>query len=175
MMRIIQINTNNPKNMSSKKLVLSKKPKKQQKNNAQISVRIKKLDKALPTPIYAYLGDAAFDLYARETVVLKPMERRAIATGLALEIPEGYVGLVWDRSSVGIREGIKTLGGVVDSSYRGEVLVGMVNLSEKAYTFSRGHKVAQMIIQKKEKVEIVEVEELSDTHRGEKGFGSSGK
>ena len=140
-----------------------------------IKLKIKRLDKSLPLPGYAYPGDAAFDLYAKETVVLKPGERFPVPTGIALEIPEGYVGLVWDKSSVGIKEGIKTLGGVVDSAYRGEVLVGVVNLSEKSYTFSRGHKIAQMIIQKKESVVIEEVDELADSSRGIKGFGSSGK
>jgi len=140
-----------------------------------LKLKIKKLDTDLPTPKYAYEGDAAFDVYAREEVTLKPGEHKAIPTGLALEIPEGYVGLVWDKSSIGIKEGLKTLGGVVDCSYRGEILVGIVNVSQKAYTFERGHKVAQMIIQKKELVEIEEVEELSETNRGDKGFGSSGK
>ncbi len=138
-------------------------------------LKIKKLDTDLPTPAYGYIGDAAFDLFAKETTILKPGERKAIPTGLALEIPDGYVGLVWDKSGIGIKEGVKTLGGVVDATYRGEVLVGVVNLSEKEYTFERGHKVAQMIIQKKEEVQIEIVEELTETERGEGKFGSTGK
>lgn len=140
-----------------------------------VHLKIQKLDPDLPTPSYGYKGDAAFDLFAKEAVTLKPGERFAIPTGIALEIPEGYVGLIWDKSGIGIKEGIKTLGGVVDATYRGEVLVGMVNLSDKAYTFERGHKVAQMIIQKKEEVEIDIVESLSDSERGADGFGSTGK
>tara|TARA_Y100001935_G_scaffold248164_1_gene245005 strand:+ start:378 stop:806 length:429 start_codon:yes stop_codon:yes gene_type:complete len=140
-----------------------------------IKLKIKKLDKDLPTPHYAHQGDAAFDLFAKETTTLKPGERKTIPTGIALEIPEGYVGLVWDKSGIGIKEGMKTLGGVIDATYRGEVLIGIVNLSEKEYTFERGHKVAQMIIQKKEDVSIEIVEELSDTERGEGRFGSTGK
>jgi dUTP pyrophosphatase len=140
-----------------------------------IKLKIQRLDKGLPMPVYAYKGDAAFDLYARETIVLKSGERFAVPTGVAMEIPDGYVGLIWDKSGIGIKEGIKTLGGVIDSAYRGEILIGVVNLSKNSYTFSRGHKVAQMIIQKKETVVIEEIDELSNSHRGKKGFGSSGK
>ncbi|MCK5026890.1 MAG: dUTP diphosphatase, partial [Candidatus Pacebacteria bacterium] len=95
--------------------------------------------------------------------------------GIAMEIPEGYVGLIWDKSGLAIKQGLKVLGGVIDSGYRGEVMVGMINLTNKTYTIAEGHKVAQMIIQKTEMVEIEEVEELSDAQRGDKGFGSSGK
>lgn len=140
-----------------------------------IELKIQKLDSDLPTPSYGYKGDAAFDLFAKEEVTLKPGGRYAVPTGVALEIPEGYVGLVWDKSGVGIKEGIKTLGGVIDATYRGEVLIGMVNLSDEDYTFERGHKVAQMIIQKKEDVTISIVEKLSDSERGSDGFGSTGK
>lgn len=116
------------------------------------------------------------DLYAVEKASLKPGQRYAVPTGVSMEIPEGYVGLVWDKSGIGIKEGMKTLGGVIDSGYRGEILVGMVNLSEKEYVFEKGHKVAQMIIQKKEDVVIEEAKELDEnTSRGKSGFGSTGK
>jgi len=139
-----------------------------------IKLKIKRLDGKMPMPAYAYAGDAAFDLYAKEKTTLKPGERKAVPTGIMMEIPEGYVGLVWDKSSVGIKGGIKTLGGVIDCGYRGEVLIGLINLSQEEYVFEKGHKLAQMIIQKKETVEIEEVNELSGTERGEGGFGSSG-
>lgn len=129
----------------------------------------------MPIPSYAHPGDAGLDLCARETITLKPGERAAIPTGLRFEIPEGYAGLIWDKSGLSIREGLKTLGGVVDAGYRGEVLVGMVNLGSKSYTFLRGHKVAQLLIQKVERVEIIEMEALDKTDRGEGGFGSTGK
>jgi dUTP pyrophosphatase len=140
-----------------------------------VRLKIQKLDAGLPTPSYGYKGDAAFDMFAKEEVTLKSGERQAIPTGLALEIPEGYVGLIWDKSGIGIKEGIKTLGGVVDATYRGEIMVGMVNLSDKEYTFERGHKVAQMIIQKKEDVQIDIVDALCESERGIDGFGSTGK
>ncbi len=138
-------------------------------------LKIKKLHLDAKAPHYAHNDDAGFDLFSVENTLIKKGERFAVPTGISMEIPEGYVGLIWDKSGIGIKEGIKTLGGVVDSSYRGEVLVGMINLSEKDYTFEKGHKVAQMLIQKKEKVDFEEVSELTDTKRGKGGFGSTGK
>jgi len=138
-------------------------------------LKIKKMHEGAVVPQYAHHGDAALDLYCVESVTIAPMERIAIPTGIAMEIPDGYVGLIWDKSGLSIKHGLKTLGGVVDSTYRGEVLVGMVNLSKEPYTFQAGNKVAQMIIQKKETVLVEEVFDLSDTLRGEGGFGSTGK
>ena len=130
----------------------------------------------MPLPSYAYEGDAAFDLYSREDMTVAPGARVAVPTGIALAIPEGYVGLVWDKSGLAIKQGLKTLGGVIDSGYRGEIMVGIFNTGAETYVFKKGEKVAQMIIQEKEVVHIEEVDELdNDTHRGDKGFGSSGK
>jgi dUTP pyrophosphatase len=140
-----------------------------------ITLKIQRLSADVPVPGYAYEGDAAFDLYSREDVTLQQGERAAVPTGLAMAIPDGYVGLVWDKSGLAIKRGLKTLGGVVDSGYRGEVLVGMFNTGKEPYTFKKGEKVAQMIIQRKEVVQIEEVDELDDTQRSNKGFGSSGK
>lgn len=126
-------------------------------------------------PKYALPGDAAFDLLASESITFKPGERVQVKTGLKMEIPEGYVGFIWDKSGLSHKGGLKTLGGVIDSSYRGEVMVGMINLSDAPYAFEKGNKVAQMCIQKKEEVTIVEAETLSETTRGEGGFGSTGK
>lgn len=140
-----------------------------------LTLKIVRMDKELPLPKYALQGDAAFDLLASEEVSLAPGERVQAKTGLKMEIPAGYVGFIWDKSGLSHKAGLKTLGGVVDSGYRGEVMVGMINLSKEPYTFKKGEKVAQMCIQKKEEVTIVEVETLSDTARGEGGFGSTGK
>ncbi len=140
-----------------------------------ITLKIRRLSEDAILPSYAYQGDAAFDLCALEIVTLKPKEFKAISTGLSLEIPQGYVGLVWDKSGIAIKSGLKTLGGVVDCGYRGEVLVGIINLSSKNYTFKKAEKVAQMIIQKKEQVRIKEVKNLKKSERGKRGFGSSGK
>lgn len=126
-------------------------------------------------PTYQYDDDAGLDLYAAEEATLLPGEKKGIKIGAAFAIPQGYVGLIWDKSGISQKHGLKTLGGVIDSGYRGEVIVGLVNLSDAPYTFAKGDKVAQMIIQKKESVHIEEVDSLDGTHRGDKGFGSSGK
>ena len=115
------------------------------------------------------------DLYVPERVTLLPKERKSVALGLAIEIPDGYVGLLWDKSGLSHSHGIKTFGGVIDSGYRGEIHAGVMNLSDKSYVFEAGHKIVQLLIQKVEQPEVVEVKKLSDTKRGESGFGSTGK
>jgi dUTP pyrophosphatase len=140
------------------------------------TLSVQRLDPSVPLPSYAHHGDAGLDLYAREAVTLVPGERAQVATGVAVEIPHGYVGLVWDKSGLSHKYGIKTLGGVVDAGYRGEIFVGVVNLGTEPYTFERHHKVAQMIIQRCEQVEVKEVTDLSSSSsRGTSGFGSTGK
>ena len=140
-----------------------------------MKIKIKKLNKNLPTPRQAYPGDAGMDLFASEHVVLQPMECVAIPVGLAIEIPRGYYAYITDKSGLSIKKKLKTMGGVIDSNYRGEIHAGIMNLSDVPYTFEVGDKVAQMIIQKTEEVEFEEVEVLSESLRGEKRFGSSGK
>lgn len=140
-----------------------------------MEIRYKRLSGAISAPSIAYEGDAAFDLCAREAVTLAPGEWQKIPSGLTLEIPQGYVGLIWDKSGLSSKFALKTLGGVIDSGYRGEVMVGMINLGKEPYTFAIGDKVAQMLIQKIERPVFTEVSKLSQTHRGEAGFGSSGK
>ncbi|MEX0933508.1 MAG: dUTP diphosphatase, partial [Candidatus Paceibacterota bacterium] len=96
-------------------------------------------------------------------------------TGIAMEIPQGYVGLIWDKSGVSLKRGIKVLGGVIDAGYRGEIRIGLINLGSETVSFEAGQKVAQMLIQSVASPEIVEVTELGDTERGEGGFGSTGE
>ena len=138
-------------------------------------LRIKKLHPSAMIPKYAHHDDAGFDLCAIENIKLKPGERFPVPTGLVMEIPEGFVGLIWDKSGLAVKHGIKTIAGVVDSTYRGEILVAVTNNSDEEYLFEKGHKVAQMIIQKKETVEFEEVDELTETVRGEGRLGSTGK
>lgn len=140
-----------------------------------MELKIKKIYKDAKVPAYAHLGDAGFDLYAIDEVAIPPGKHVLIATGIAFEIPEGYAGLIWDKSGLATTHGLKTLGGVVDAGYRGEVKVGVINLSAKEYVIGVGNKVAQMLIQKAERVDIKEVAELSGSSRGEGGFGSTGK
>ncbi len=138
-------------------------------------LKIKKIDPDAIVPSYAHPGDAGMDIYANETVVINPGESVKVKTGIAMEIPDGYVGLMWDRSGMSTKYKIKSLGGVIDSGYRGEILVGLINLSDSTYTIEKGHKVAQMLVQKVERVEVDEVEEITESSRGEGGFGSTGK
>src|SRR5689334_19899023 len=120
-------------------------------------IKIKKLHPDAKIPSYAHHDDAGFDLYSTENILLKRGTRFAVSTGIAMEIPEGYVGLIWDKSGLARNNGIKTIGGVIDSTYRGEVLVGVINFGEKDYLLEKGHKIAQMIIQRKETVQFEEV------------------
>ena len=138
-------------------------------------IRVKKLSPDAVLPSYAHPGDAGIDMYSNETVTVGPGEAVKIHSGVSLEIPDGYVGLVWDRSGLSTNHSLKVLGGVIDSGYRGEFICGIINLGKQSYTFEKGHKVAQMLIQKVEHVEIIESDSLSETTRGVGGFGSTGK
>jgi dUTP pyrophosphatase len=130
------------------------------------------VDAKLPT--YAHFGDAGMDFYALETVVFAPGKREKVSTGIAVEIPEGCVGFIWDKSGVSFKMGLKVLGGVIDSTFRGEVVMCLFNTSDKEVTIEKGHKVAQMVVQKYEHCDILEVSELSETLRGEGREGSTG-
>ncbi len=142
-----------------------------------ISLPIKRLDPTVELPSYAYEGDAGLDLRSNEDVVLAPLERRLISTGLAIAIPYGYAGFVQPRSGLALREGLSMANtpGLIDAHYRGELKVCAVNLdAEKSIHIERGERIAQLVIQKVPVVSLVEVDELDETDRGEGGFGSSG-
>lgn len=142
-----------------------------------ISVPIKRLDPSVEFPTYAYTGDAGLDLRSNEDLVLAPHERRLIATGLAVAIPEGYAGFVQPRSGLALREGLSMANtpGLIDSHYRGELKVCAVNLdNEKPIHIERGERIAQLVIQRVPIVNLIEVDELDETDRGAGGFGSSG-
>lgn len=138
-------------------------------------LRIQKLHDKATLPVYAHEGDAGFDLCTTEQVTVGVGEVVQLRTGIAFEIPEGYAGLIWDKSGLSQKKRLKTLGGVIDAGYRGEVLVGMVNLGNEPHTFEAGDKVAQMLIQKVERADIEVVDALSATARADGGFGSTGK
>jgi dUTP pyrophosphatase len=139
-----------------------------------MKIKIKKLHPDAKIPQFAIEGDAGMDLYSVADVILKPGERISCPIGIAIKIPEGHVGLIWDKSGPAHKSGIKTLGGVFDSNYTGEYLVGMVNLGQEDYIIKSGQKVAQLLIQKIEYPEIEEVAELEKTNRGDDRFGSTG-
>lgn len=140
-----------------------------------MKIKIEKLNPNAKMPVFAHKGDAGADLFTTEEIILKPGERKIAPTGLKMEIPDGYVGLVWDKSGVSNKKGIKTLGGVLDSIYRGEILIGLVNIGSEEQKFDVGDKIAQMIIQKYEEPEFVEEKIESETERGTGVFGSTGK
>jgi dUTP pyrophosphatase len=138
-------------------------------------LRVKRISAGAKIPVYQHPGDAGMDLYAAEEVTLAAGEVKAVPTGIQMAIPDGYVGLIWDKSGISLR-GVHRLAGVVDAGYRGEVKVVMVNLSKEPYVFKKGQKVAQMLIQPVEMAEIVDVGDgdLDNTARGAGGFGSTG-
>ena len=139
-----------------------------------MQLKVKKLKEGAKLPTKGHPGDAGMDFYAIEEVQIPAGKQMNVHTGVALEIPEGHVGLVWDKSSVSFNLGLKVMGGVIDSGYRGEFIMNMLNTSNKEVVIEKGRKVAQMIIQKFEDCDIVEVAELSDTARGEGREGSTG-
>lgn len=140
-----------------------------------MKLKIKKLHPNAKTPSYGHKGDAGFDIYVPEAVALEPGERKTIPLGIAMEIPDGYVGLMFDKSSLSHKHGIKTFGNVIDSGYRGEIHAGLINQSGKPYTLEAGHKIIQMLVMPVETVAIEEADELCDSERGDGAFGSTGK
>jgi dUTP pyrophosphatase len=130
-------------------------------------------DGALPE--YGSSASAGADLRASEDVVIAPGARAAVGTALRLEIPAGHVGLIWPRSGLAVKHGIDTLAGVVDSDYRGEVRVVLVNHGEAPFSIARGDRIAQLLIQKVERPSFVAAKELGETTRGASGFGSTGQ
>ena len=141
-----------------------------------ISLLVRRLDASVPLPAYAREGDAGLDLAAAHDVVLEPHGRALVATGLAVAIPAGFAGLVLPRSGLARAQGVTVLNspGLVDSGYRGELKVLLVNHGAQPVTLRRGERVAQLVIQRVERAELVEVSELPPSERGAGGFGSTG-
>lgn len=142
-----------------------------------LRIPVVRLDRDLPLPSYAHPGDAGLDLIAAEDVTLKPGDRHAVRTGLALAIPEGHAGFVHARSGRAMKEGLAlpNAPGLIDAGYRGEVKVLLTNLDpSEPIHIKRGQKIAQLVIQRVEEARLEEVEELPDSMRGHGGFGSSG-
>ena len=126
-------------------------------------------------PVYASGGAAGADLRAAEDVTLAPGARAAVATGVHVEIPPGHVGLVWPRSGLAVRHGLDTLAGVIDSDYRGEVRVVLVNHGPEPVTLARGDRIAQLLVQRVERAVFTRVASLVESERGQGGFGSTGR
>ena len=134
-----------------------------------------KVDGSGALPEYGSAASAGADLRASEEVVIAPGARAAVATALHLEIPEGHVGLIWPRSGLAVRHGVDTLAGVVDSDYRGEVRVVLVNHGDQPFAIRPGDRVAQLLVQKVERPAFVAASRLGETTRGAGGFGSTGR
>ena len=137
---------------------------------------VKLLTDTAKLPDKANLFDAGLDLYCdeKEVVTLAPGQRKLFSTGISVAIPKGFVGLIWPRSGHAVKKGLDTMAGVIDSPYRGEVKVLLVNHDEDYQVYSPGDKIAQMIIQQAPDFTPVAYADLSETFRGENGFGSSG-
>ena len=144
---------------------------------SKIELKIKKLSELAKIPAYQTEESAGFDLNSIEEVELAPMQRVLVATGISFEIPKGYEIQIRPRSGLAFKQGITVLNspGTIDSDYRGEIKVLLINLSDKKVKLDIGERVAQAILKEVCQANFVEVKELNDTQRGEKGFGSTGR
>ena len=139
------------------------------------ALKVKKLHENARLPVRGSAHAIGADLCCVEAFTLQPLERQLVPTGLALEIPIGFYGRVAPRSGLAVKQGIDTLAGVIDSDYRGEVRVLLINFSNEPVSFNAGERIAQLIIEKAETVNYEWAAELSDTTRGAGGFGSTGR
>ena len=143
-----------------------------------VEVLIKRLDEDVPLPTYAKGGDAGADLVTRIDVSLAPGERKLIPTGIAIALPDGYAAFVHPRSGLAIKHGVSMVNapGTVDAGYRGELQIILINHDpQESVFFARGDRIAQLVIQKVEHADFVEVSELPGSGRGTDGFGSTGR
>ena len=144
------------------------------KNSHQQNIlKIERLSSAAQLPTRSHPNDAGLDLYSADFYSLLPGEKVLVRTGIKMAIPDGFAGLIWDKSGIA-KGGIKTMGGVIDSGYRGEILINIINLSNSVVHIARGQKIAQILIQKIETPIIMEVSINDHTERGSKGHGSTG-
>ena len=141
-------------------------------------VKIKKLNEYAVAPKYASTSAAGADLYAavEDSVIIKSGETFLVPTGICMEIPEGYAGLIFARSGLATKKGLAPANkvGVIDSDYRGEVMVALFNHSKEDFLLERGERIAQLVITPYLTADFTEADSLSDTERGEGGFGSTG-
>ena len=136
-------------------------------------LRVHRISENAKLPTYGHPGDAGLDLFSSVEHRLEAGEVFPVPTGIKIAVPEGFVGLVWDKSGISLK-GAHRLAGVIDSGYRGEVKVVLFNLGRGPFSISRGMKVAQLLIQPVVTVRVEDTEDLDDTSRGENGFGSTG-
>ncbi|MEX0385831.1 dUTP diphosphatase [Spiribacter onubensis] len=139
----------------------------------QASIKLLNKDAVLPTR--SSPGSAGLDLYSTEGKDIDPGDRVLVPTGVSVSIPADHVGLIWPRSGLAVKQGIDTMAGVIDSDYRGEIKVALINHSKMMVSVEPGDRIAQLVIQPYTPVQLVISSEIGETHRGERGFGSSGK
>jgi dUTP pyrophosphatase len=140
-----------------------------------MKLKVKKIHPDAKIPRYVREGDAGLDIYSIEDYTLKPGERKTFRTGISYELEPGYVSLIWDKSGLASKHGIKTMGGVIEYTYRGELLIVLLNTSDKEYHFEVGDKIAQMLIQPITTAIVEESDDFSESARGTNAFGSSGR
>jgi len=143
----------------------------------KVEVLITRLDSSIPAPSYAKPGDAGAELTCRVDVTLKPGERALVPTGISIALPNGYVALVHPRSGLAIKHGVTMVNspGTVDAGFRGELQIILINHDPKAaISFKKGDRIAQLVIQKVERADFIEVTQLPGSDRGSGGFGSTG-
>jgi dUTP pyrophosphatase len=140
----------------------------------KLYLEVKKISKEAFLPEYMMETDVGLDLKANEDVEIFPLEQKIVKTGIALKIPEGCVGLIRDRAGIVSKMNVHTAAGTFDSAYTGEISVVLVNLGEKTIGIEKGMRIAQLVLIPIKKVFVKEVKSLSETLRGEKGFGSTG-
>jgi dUTP pyrophosphatase len=141
-----------------------------------VKIKVKKIREDAIIPVYAHEGDAGMDLFSVEKYLLKPMERCLVSTGVKFEIPLGYEIQIRPRSGLALKKGISMPNspGTIDSGYRGEIEVIIINHGNEDFEINPGDRIAQIILNKVENIEIEEADELEGSSRGEGGFGSTG-
>jgi len=144
------------------------------KKESEIRVNFLKLSKNVEPPEYALNSDVGFDLKAFEDASLYPLEQKNVRTGIVLEIPKGYVGLVRDRAGIVQKMNVHTVAGTFDSGFRGEISIMLVNMGEKTVEIEKGMRIAQIILIPVVKAKLIERDRLSSTVRGNRSFGSTG-
>jgi dUTP pyrophosphatase len=145
---------------------------------SMVKINIKMLDDSLPVPKYSHDDDAGLDLYSSVNCILKPFERKMIPTGIKVSIPSGFAGFIQPRSGLAAKKGLGMVNtpGLIDSGYRGEINVILINLDpRKIIEIRKGNKICQLVIQRIERADLKVVKKLDKTDRGERGFGSTGE
>lgn len=166
------------KKRGEKKKNKEKKKEKIKKENVNIKenpeLLVKKFFHDAWLPEYMMESDVGLDLRAYENVILRPMEQKAIRTGIAIKIPDGHVGLIRDRAGIVSKMNVHTAAGTFDPAYRGEISVILINFGDETVEIEKGMRIAQLVILPVTKVKVKEVEKLPITERYDKGFGSTG-